>query len=146
LGQIRHEYARGLRNWYALQRLAYVHHALPPLPAVIQTGVLVASPAHHRSIFESIYLKTDYVATRCYEQLFLSHSLLSNDLFCPIDTRFNSVFYETMLVHYPYLINQIPNFDMVAAYAFQTEFANNFFLHFAYIREMVNYLTYENLK
>jgi hypothetical protein len=135
------EYVRGLKNWDALQRLAYVHYGLQPLTSVVQTGVLVASPIHHRSIFEAIYHAPERHVSRCYEQIPLSHALLTADLFCRIDSRFNSVFYETALVHYPYLRDsQIPHYDWAATYAVQTEFANNFFLHFAYDRTLVRYL------
>src|SRR6185369_12563372 len=97
------DYVRGLKNWDDLQRRSYMHYGLKPLTAVVQTGVLVASPAHHRTIFEAIYEAPEHHISRCYEQIPLSHALLTADLFCPIDTRFNSVFHETALVHYPYL-------------------------------------------
>ena len=144
LGGAAAPYVRGLKNWDNLQRRAYVHYGLKPLTSVVQTGVLVASPAHHRAIFESIYNAPEHHVSRCYEQIPLSHALLTGDLFCQIDTRFNSVFHETALVHYPYLTHltgqQIPHYDFAASYALQTEFANNFFLHFAYDRTMVRYL------
>ena len=136
------EYTRGLKNWDDLQRRAYVFYGLKPLTAVIQTGVLVASPVHHRSIFEMIYHAPEHHVSRCYEQIPLSHALLAGELFCQIDTRFNSVFHETTQVHYPYLLanQQVPHYDFAATYAVQTEFLNNFFLHFAYDRTMVRYL------
>ncbi len=139
----RSDYSRGLRTWEALQRAAYVHAGLQPLPSVIQTGVLVANPTHHRGIFESIYYSQEHEQhmSRCYEQIPLSHALLTKDMFCPIDTRFNSVFYETALVHYPYLTDErLPNYDFAASCAVQTELANNFFLHFAYDRTLARYL------
>ena len=141
LGYSRGEYARGLRNWESMQKLAYAYHGLKPLPSVIQTGVLVASPVHHRSIFESIYVAPEYHVSRCYEQVPLSHALLTRDLFCAIDTRFNSVFHETALVHYPYLLDKgLPNLDFAVYCALTTELANNFFLHFAYDRMMARHL------
>jgi len=134
-------YVRVLKNWDDLQRRAYLHYGLKPLTSVVQTGVLVASPAHHRQLFETIYHAPERHVSRCYEQIPLSHALLSNDLFCQIDSRFNSVFYETAIVHYPYLRDvQIPHYDFAATYAVQTEFANNLFLHFAYDRSFVRFL------
>jgi hypothetical protein len=147
LQNITADYARGLKNWDELQRRAYVFYGLKPLTSVIQTGVLVASPAHHREIFESIYHAPERYVSRCYEQIPLSHALLTGDVFCQIDTRFNSVFFETALVHYPYLRDErIPHYDFAASYALQTEFANNFFLHFAYDRTVVRFLPPELLK
>jgi len=138
--RVRSDYSRGLQRWENLQSLAYSSHGLQPRNAVIQTGVLVASPAHHREVFEAIY-HADFLTTRSYEQVPLSHAILSNDLFCPLDTRFNSVFYETALVHYPYLFDEsLPDFPRLLSLALQTEFANNFFLHFAYDRDMIKAL------
>jgi len=52
--------------------------------------------------------------------------------------------HETALVHYPYLTPlatpRIQHYDFAASYALQTEFANNFFLHFAYDSTFVRYL------
>jgi hypothetical protein len=136
------DYARGLKNWEAMQRLAYEHYGLePPLTNVVQTGVLVASPLHHRQIFEAVYHAPEQHSSRSYEQVPLSHALLTSRLFCQVDTRFNSVFHETALVHYPYLFNpQLPQYQFAASCAVQTEFANNFFLHFAYDRSLVRFV------
>ena len=96
---------------------------------------------HHRAVFESVYLADYSYTSRCYEQIPLSHTLLTKGLIEPIDTRFNSVFHESMRVHYPYLLNkQLPAYDLLASCAVQTQFANNFFLHFAYDRDFARYL------
>jgi hypothetical protein len=77
----------------------------------------------------------------CYEQIPLSHALLTQGLFHAVDTRFNSVFRETLLVHYPFLLNkELPHYDLVASCAVQAEFANSFFLHFAYDLTFAQYL------
>jgi hypothetical protein len=134
-------YERGLRQWQEDQAAYYA--GLPErYGGIVQTGVLVASPQHHRTLFEAVY-RTAYPENRNYEQLPLSYAALSTGVFHPIDTRFNSVFFETMLVHYPYLLSpQFPQplFDVAAACAVQTEFANNFFLHFAYNRDFARHL------
>jgi len=132
---------RGAGRWQEMQRVPYARYGLNSLDRVVQTGVLVASPTHHRAVFESVYLADYSYTSRCYEQIPLSHTLLTKGLIEPIDTRFNSVFHESMRVHYPYLLNkQLPAYDLLASCAVQTQFANNFFLHFAYDRDFARYL------
>lgn len=135
-------YQRGLAHWHADQKEFYLPYGLRgPDTGIVQTGVLVASPERHQSIFEAIYAANYPIETRGYEQLPLSHALLSGELFQQLDTRFNSVFFETMLVHYPYLLNNAtPNYELLARFATGVEFANNFFLHFAYKMEFMSYL------
>ena len=63
-------------------------------------------------------------------------------MFREIDPRFNSIFNETLAVYCPYLMK--PDFDSaeyarLAAHAVETEYANNFFLHFAHDLGMVRY-------
>jgi len=139
------EYERGLRLWSDDQAQYYRHYGLAPLAAgIVQTGVLVLSPQHHRPLLESVYyasFKAPFKEHRSYEQIPLSHAILSSGLFCPLDTRFNCVLLESLLVHYPYLLNkQIEIYDALAMCAVQTEFTNNFFLHFAYEPDFIRYL------
>jgi hypothetical protein len=144
------DYQRGLAQWNDDQTRFFEEYGLPRIDAgVIQTGVLVASP-RHRDVFRAVY-DTDYpVQTRSYEQMPLTHALHTGGLFRPIDTRFNSVFYETMLTHYPYLDPRIlsktsPGYDLLAGWAVNTQYYNNFFLHFAYDIQFMNYLSNANL-
>ena len=103
---------------------------------------MVASPKHHGELFETTYHKDWLDNSRTLEQVPLSHAFLTAGIFKPLDVRFNSVFYETMLVHYPHLLNsQTPSYDVLATAAVQAEFANNFFLHFAYVPDMAEFLT-----
>jgi hypothetical protein len=136
-------YEREQQQWHAYQAMYYSQFGLPPIDAgIVQTGVLVASPLHHGEIFEGAY-RTEFadVQHRSFEQVPLSHAILSSGLFRQIDTRFNSVFYETMLVTYPYLLQEnLPIRDLVAMCAVQAEFANNFFLHLAYKPDLARYL------
>jgi len=135
------KYERGTRLWEELQKHAYQSVGLSPLGAVVQTGVLVASPQHHRELFEAVYSAPETHTSRCYEQIPLSHALLTQGRFHQIDTRFNCVFHEVMRVHYPFLlIKDLPHYDLVASCAVQAVFANNFFLHFAYEREFAQFL------
>jgi len=145
LGRLRQQefsYARRHERMRADQDAYYRHFGLTPQPqGIVQTGVLVGSPQHHRQLFESVYTATGVNDHRSFEQIPLSHALLNAGVFCPIDTRFNRVFYETMLVHYPYLNDtQTPCYEMLATWAVQTELANSFFLHFAYVPPLAAFL------
>jgi hypothetical protein len=142
LKNIAYPYERGTQQWRDLQNEAYQWYGLTPCNGdIVQTGVLVASPEHHRGVFESIYTAVQTHDSRCYEQIPLSHALLRGGLFRQLDSRFNSVFYETLLVHYPYLQDRrMPAFEQAATFAVQAELANNFFLHFAYDRDFARFL------
>jgi len=128
--------------WPDDQAKYYRHYGLEPIDAgIIQTGVLVASPQHHRDLFESVYHATYDNPHRTFEQVPLSHAILSAGVFRQINARFNSVFYETMLLNYPYLTDtNAPSYELLASAAVQVQFANNFFLHFAYIPDFVRFL------
>src|SRR5262245_7193940 len=74
-------YERGSRQWQVDQGRSYEGYGLTPQAVgIIQTGVLVASPKNHGSIFRSIYDGT-YRETRCYEQIPLSHTLIGGGIF-----------------------------------------------------------------
>jgi hypothetical protein len=130
----------GLAQWQKLQRDAYPEYGFPQsFNALVQGGVLVASPRHHRAMFEAVYAVD--ADSRCYEQVPMSYALLASGLLQPIDSRFNSVFYETMLVYYPYLLNLTgPSFDAAARAAVEAQYASNYFLHFAYDMNLARYL------
>jgi hypothetical protein len=145
LGRLRGQpfaYEPGLRQWNEEQARHYTYYYGFPtaFAGIVQAGVLVASPPHHRAIFEQVY-HTYFAEHRGYEQIPLSYALLTAGVFRQIDTRFNSVFFDSMQVHYPHLLNpQCPAYDVLAACATQTELANNFFLHFAYAPDFVRHL------
>ena len=107
---------------------------------IVQTGVLVLGH-EHRDVLESVYRK-DYPSTIvAFEQFPLSAEIINRGLLRRIDSRFNLVFFERMLVHYPYLL--VPNireFEFLAHCAVMTEYSNAFFLHFAYNRKFAQYL------
>jgi hypothetical protein len=133
-------YQRGFDCWSNDQRQFYRLHGLSELAGIVQAGVLVASPRHHRKLFEDVYHEP-CGETRSYEQIPLSHALQTSGVFQPIDTRFNSVFFETMQVHYPYLLDRDnPNFALLAQLATRVEYFNSFFLHFAYEIAFMPYL------
>jgi hypothetical protein len=136
------EYEPGTRHWREFQNSAYKGYGLARTDgALVQTGVLVFSPSLHRDVFEATYAAEFSYSSRCHEQIPLSQLLLDAGLFHPIDTRFNSVFHETMVVHYPYLLNNnVTGYDLLAKHATRVALANNFFLHFAYDMEFMRFL------
>src|SRR5688572_13170808 len=101
-------YERDQRQWREHQAWFYQQFGLSPIDAgIVQSGVLVASPRYHRQLFETVYHATwPVIEARTFEQVPLSHAILSSGLFRQIDTRFNSVFFETLLVTYPYLLDE----------------------------------------
>jgi hypothetical protein len=76
-----------------------------------------------------------------YEQFPLSAEIINNGLLHRIDSRFNLVFFERMVVHYPYLLNAtIREHGYLAHVAVMTEYTNAFFLHFAYRQSFAQFL------
>lgn len=138
----RYEYQVGSGHWDENQKGYYHPYGLAGTDeGVIQTGVLVASPRHHAELFQSVYWQNYPVETRSYEQIPLSHAILQKEIFHPLDVRFNHVLFETMVVHYPYLLHEnYAGRDAAARQILQTQFANSFFLHFAYDRNWVQFL------
>jgi len=133
-------YERGLAQWRALQDWYYTDRGLTPQRAgIINTGVLVASPAHHASVFRAVY-DSPHAETRQREQIALSYAILRASLLHPIDTRFNSVLYETLLVHHHYLFTHAADESMGRAVV-RAELTNNFFLHFAYDQALMRLLS-----
>jgi hypothetical protein len=138
----RYEYRPRLKHWREDQKNFYSQHGLSPIEAgIVQTGVLVANPERHRAVFEKVYSTRFPIEDRGYEQIPLSHALLTAGIFQGIDTRFNSVFYETLVVHYPFLMNRsLSEFEVLVRHAVRSQFENNFFLHFAYDAQFMRYL------
>jgi hypothetical protein len=128
--------------WTEDQRLYYAQAPLPyALPEIIQTGVLVLGP-EHRQVLQAVYDDPTISELRWFEQLPLSRAIVDSGLLHRIDSRFNLVFFERAVVHYPYLIlnPDLPNYDFIAHLAVMTELANSYFLHFAFRKEFMRYL------
>ena len=110
------------------------------LPDVVQTGVLVLGP-EHRETLQAVYDDPSVGELKWYEQLPLSHAILGKGLLHRIDSRFNLVLYERMVLHYPYLMNEnLPNRDFLVHLAVITELENSYFLHFAFRQGLMQYL------
>ena len=90
----------------------YTKYGLPgTFNKVVQTGVLVMSPRHHRALLEKAY--NDYEEKGGpewkYEMRLLSYELLKADAVHWIDRRFNLVWIYSLFLHYPFLLN--PHLD-----------------------------------
>lgn len=72
---------------------------------LVQTGVMVTAPSHHKSIFEHVYYayegkkSSDYN----YEMPYLSYELLSNNQVHWISPQFNFCFNDILFAFYPWL-------------------------------------------
>jgi len=135
-------YERAGRQWQEDQDAHYRMYGLSPMPqGVVQTGVLVANPLLHREIFQAVYNAESPLESTTYEQIPLSYTLLAYGLFRPIDTRFNSLLYETAAVYYPFVFDRHATMHEALVRAMiQVQLSNNFFLHFAHVSEWMQYL------
>lgn len=150
-----HLYCEDLDSMQAMMVAYYQGFGLPPkFNKVVQSGVMVLSPDHHRDILERVYHKYEDKGSSewNYEMRPLSWELLEADQVHWIDHRFNRVWSDYMYLHYPFLLEQqsasiahriYRKFQrMITALGVQTNlklktncvntaFLNNFFLHFA---------------
>ncbi len=131
------------RQWQEEQADNYRMYGLPPMPqGVVQTGVLVTSPASHGKIFQAVYNAEAPLESTTYEQIPLSYTLPTYGLFRPIDTRFNSVLYDTAAVYYSFVFDRQATLHEVLVRAIiDVQLRNNFFLHFAHVSDWMQYLT-----
>lgn len=142
----------------------YSNYGLPAeFAEVVQTGVLVLSPKHHREVLERAYYGYEEKGGPewHYEMRPLSYELLKADCVQWIDGRFNLCFYNYAMLHYPFLLDNIaPDYSLLAANklpidlgAFSgyilkkicatTAFINSYFLHFAGCAEEINLVELE---
>lgn len=79
-------------------------------PQVVQTGVMVLSPRHHRHLLEETYYKYEDKGGREWhmEMCPLSFELLRAGAVHWIDPRFNMMWGEQEILHYPFLCHPEP--------------------------------------
>lgn len=132
----------------------YTSYGLPgDINEALNTGVLVLSPQHHRSILEKVYYTYEEKGGAEWnaENRPLSYELLKANLVYWVDPRFNACWSEYSTLYYPFIyrlkgINwhseNAPHDEyyqelvdrMIYAHAqfyATTAFINNYFLHFA---------------
>lgn len=129
----------------------YTNYGLPSeFTKVVQTGVLVLSPPHHRSLLEKVYCNYEEKGGTewNYEMRPLSYELLKDDAVHWIDPRFNLVWTYLLFLHYPFLVDHkadnslggrvkhklaavmdAPSFATVQRACMTTAFLNSFFFH-----------------
>ena len=128
-------------------RNTYIKYGFPgDFDRIIQCGVLVLSPQHHRHILEEVYYQNE---NKGYgEMAALSYRLLKSDLVEWIDYRFNFTWAIQKALYYPFLIPPLTPkityrikrkiasflpflFNQKLIDCVNTAYINSFFLHFA---------------
>jgi hypothetical protein len=112
----------------------------PSPPDIVQTGVMVLGRAHETLLTE-IYQRDYPVDIFGHDQFPLSAEILSRRLLHRLDWRFNLVFPEYMVVHYPFLLlSPAPEVSILMTLAISTAWDNSFFLHFAGRADLIPYI------
>ena len=114
--------------------------------SVVQTGVMVLSPKHHRELLEHVYYTyEDKGSARWhYEMRPLSYEIQRNDYVFWIDPKFNMIWPFVKQLHYPFLFfrkepllkKRLRKLGLNLEKSLHTKcataaFLNNYFLHFA---------------
>jgi hypothetical protein len=96
---------------YKTPQEIYLEYGPPvtPLPAMLNAGVLVASPRHHAKIWREVYDNYDDRGDPSYyENVPLSYELVKRDLVHWLDPKFNHLWAWSKFLHYPFLENAAP--------------------------------------
>lgn len=96
---------------YKTPQDVYLKYGPPitPLPAMLNAGVLVASPRHHAEIWREVYDNYDDRGNPSYyENVPLSYELVKRDLVHWLDPKFNHLWAWSKFLHYPFLENRSP--------------------------------------
>ena len=124
------------RHWDAMG-IDFVHNLTPQeyytafgLPhgfdTVVQTGVMVLSPLHHRELLEETYARYDDRGPGWnYEMRPLSYELLRSESVTWLDPRFNYIWGHYQAVHFPFLLTGAASPDHAARRSPKV-----YFLHF----------------
>jgi hypothetical protein len=116
----------------------YRIRGFPEFAEVVQGGMIVCSPRHHRDVFRAIYEYEDPgIPASNYEMAALSYEALRRDLVTWLDYRFNRLVLFGMVEHLPALSDRDgapPSAAVEAASAaaiIARLYADSYFLHFA---------------
>jgi hypothetical protein len=134
------------------ERDTYAKYGIPAeFDRIVQDGIMVLSPSHHRSILEKVYYECEDTGV-LGEMPWLSYELLKADCVQWIDPRFSTVWNVHKALYYPFLLHKLhtkPSFfnrvkgklfskgipgrliDRRASECATTALINSFFLHFA---------------
>ncbi|MCR9254765.1 MAG: hypothetical protein NXI16_01570 [Alphaproteobacteria bacterium] len=95
------------------------------------TGVMVLKPGRDEDLLHHVYEAYEENALSASEQMALCYEIFKQDRATPIDPRFNRVWTETWLEHYPFLFAEENRKDqMLIALCVNAAYHNCYFLHF----------------
>jgi hypothetical protein len=123
------------RNWASFLDPAE-WHAFAGLPRkgshIVQTGVLVLSPAHHRHLLEHVYYSYEDIGGEPmnYEMRPLSYEIQKQELPHWIDSRFNALIGFLLMQERIVLKNALTTAEERSKFL-QAAFQQNYFLHFS---------------
>lgn len=144
-------------------RDTYAKYGLPTeFDEIVQTGVIVFSPEHHRQILEKVYFEHEGIKE--WEMFPLSYELLKANAVQWIDERFNWVWGKQMAFYYPFLMQKATDFFLmnltkrllrkigVAEYRLNpveslcvtASFKNSYFFHFAGHTHAINLVDWKD--
>jgi len=89
----------------------YLQYGPPvePLSAMLNAGVLVASPKHHAEVWRFVYENYDDRGQHTYyENVPLSYELIKGDWIHWLDPKFNHIWAWSKMLHYPFLQESSP--------------------------------------
>jgi len=87
------------------ERDTYAKYGIPAeFDRIVQAGIMVLSPSHHRSILEKVYHKCE--ETRFGEMPWLSYEQLKADCVQWLDRRFSTVWNVHKALYYPFLLHK----------------------------------------
>lgn len=125
----------------------YRKRGLPERSQVVQTGVFVCSPRHHREVLRDVYdnYEESTLAASNAEMAALSYELLSRDLVSWIDARFN---HQVLIGAEQYRREHPVKPDLARDHAqlgairpvLDHLLANSYFLHFAGCQTLMEHL------
>jgi hypothetical protein len=124
----------------------YRNRGLPEFGEVVQGGVVVCSPRHHREVFRRVYGYEDTpIPTPTYEMAALSCELLSRQLVTWIDYRFNRLALLGIAEHLPFWSTdqggcRSPADAQAVSAIIARLFAGCYFLHFAGCHPLMDHL------
>lgn len=114
--------------WRYHETLGFREHHIPyGDDAMINGGLLVVSPAHHRELFAKIYAQDG--PSRLYEQPHISRELALAGLLWPLSARFNWSVHEAMVLQYGGQAGTGPAEPPLVSFI-RGELEKSYFLHF----------------
>jgi hypothetical protein len=119
---------------YQTAEAFYEQFGLPRgFPNIVQTGVLVISPHHHRALLRHVYDRYEDRGTPQwnYEMRPLGFEIQSRGLAHWLDPRFNAIWPTYCMLHYPFMMMLRDAPPILKKLVVSTALANNYFLHFA---------------